>query len=147
LAEGIVECVVQHRGANTEKGLHGCSAPAHLLKVVTCPSWRIVLSKGGDDHVDVHMSQDERDFERVCNRIKDEALDCRDRWQHLHDFKGAMARMQSVYAQTIHTAQGETHGFSFVDIPDIRKRQRDNCLEMQQLLYTAVTRPATVSFW
>ena len=34
MAEGIFECVIQHRGANVEKGLHGCPVPAHLLFLV-----------------------------------------------------------------------------------------------------------------
>ena len=34
MAEGILERVVQHRGANVEKGLHGRPVPAHLLFLV-----------------------------------------------------------------------------------------------------------------
>jgi hypothetical protein len=67
-------------------------------------SWRIVLDKGEDDHVAVHMPQNERDFERIVNRVKDEAAGCRDRWGHLHDFKASMARMHSIYSVTGHTA-------------------------------------------
>ena len=88
------------------------------------------------------MPQNERDFDRVVNRVKDEALDCRDRWQHLHDFKAAMARMQSIYSMTCHVSQGSTFRYCFLHIPDIRKRGRDNAMEMQQILYTAVTRPS-----
>ncbi len=118
------------------------AAPGADAWTASLPSWRVVLSRGDDDHTNVHMPQNDRDFERVCNRVKDEAIDCRDRWQHLHDFKAAMARMQSVYAMTVHTSQGSTHRFSFVNIPDIRKRERDKPQEMLQLLYTAATRPS-----
>ena len=34
MAEGILERVVQHRGANVEKGLHRRPVPAHLLSLV-----------------------------------------------------------------------------------------------------------------
>src|SRR4051794_20504100 len=34
MAKGILECVVQHCGADVEKGLHGRSVPAHLLSLV-----------------------------------------------------------------------------------------------------------------
>ena len=33
-----------------------------------------------------------------------------------------MAKLQSIYAQTAHTAQGSTHGNTFVDMADIRRR-------------------------
>jgi hypothetical protein len=56
--------------------------------------------KKGDDHVDVHMPQNESDFECIVNKVKDEAADCGERRGHLHDFKASMAWMQSVYAMT-----------------------------------------------
>lgn len=34
-------------------------------------------------------------------------------------------------------------GCTFVDVADIRRRQRYNLLEMKQLLYTAAARPTT----
>ena len=34
MAEGVLERVVQHRGANVEKGLRSRSVPAHLLFLV-----------------------------------------------------------------------------------------------------------------
>jgi hypothetical protein len=34
MAEGILERLVQHRGSNIEKGLHGRPVPAHLLFLV-----------------------------------------------------------------------------------------------------------------
>jgi hypothetical protein len=34
MAEGILECVIQHCGANVEKGLHGRPVPAHLLFLI-----------------------------------------------------------------------------------------------------------------
>jgi hypothetical protein len=34
MVEGILECVIQHCGANVEKGLHGRPVPAHLLRLI-----------------------------------------------------------------------------------------------------------------
>ena len=34
MAEGILERVIQDRGANVEKGLHGRPVPAHLLFLI-----------------------------------------------------------------------------------------------------------------
>jgi hypothetical protein len=34
MAEGIFECVIQHCGANVEKGLHSRPVPAHLLFLI-----------------------------------------------------------------------------------------------------------------
>ena len=50
--------------------------------------------------------------------------------------------MQAIYAMTVHTSQGSTFGHAFVDVGDIRRRERSNLLEMQQLLYVAATRPS-----
>jgi|HubBroStandDraft_2_1064218.scaffolds.fasta_scaffold1251414_2 hypothetical protein len=57
-----------------------------------------------------------------------------------------MAKLQSIYAQTAHTAQGSTHGNTFVDMADVHRRGPSNLLECKQLLYTALTRPTTGVF-
>ncbi len=67
----------------------------------------------------------------------------RSAWQkHLHDLKAAVARLQSVYAMTVHTSQGATFGGCFIDLPDIKRCGRSSLLEMQQMLYVAATRPS-----
>jgi exodeoxyribonuclease-5 len=106
------------------------------------PSWRIVLRRNDGAEIPMHMPSDERAFNDVVDRIKDEAADWRERWAHLHDFKSALARLQSVYAMTIHTSQGSTFRNVFLDVSDVKKRQGSNLLETQQLLYTGATRPS-----
>src|SRR5262249_49510588 len=106
------------------------------------PSWRVLLKRDDGENIPVHMPTDERAFNGIVDKVKDQALGCRDRGQHLHDFKSALARLQSVYAITIHTSQGSTFKNTFLDVADIRKRQSSNLLEMQQLLYTGATRPS-----
>lgn len=81
-------------------------------------------------------------FQRVVGRIKDEAADSRLRWKHLHDFQQSLAKLQSIYALTVHKSQGSTIGSVFLDLPDIRRREETNLLEARQMLYVAVTRPS-----
>jgi hypothetical protein len=104
------------------------------------PSWRVLLQRDDGEKIPVHMPADERTFNDTVDRVKNEAADCRDRWQHLHDFKSAIARLQSPYCLTVHSAQGSTFRNTWVHIPDIRRREKSNLLEFQQLLYTSMTR-------
>ena len=61
---------------------------------------------------------------------------------HLHEFQQSVAKLQSIYSLTVHTAQGGTFGSVFLDLQDIRRRERTNLLEAQQMMYVAVTRPS-----
>jgi exodeoxyribonuclease-5 len=106
------------------------------------PSWRALIQRGTEAPVEVHMPRGDRAYNTAIARLSDEALDCRDRWGDLHGFKSAMARMQAIYALTVHNSQGSTFGNAFVDIHDIRRRAQSNPLETQQMLYVAATRPS-----
>jgi len=106
------------------------------------PSWRITLRDDEGGEKTVHMHADEREFQRVVERIKDEAAESRVRWKHLHEFQQSLAQLQSVYCLTVHRSQGSTFQTTFLDLPDIRRREKTNLLEAQQMLYVAVTRPS-----
>ena len=106
------------------------------------PSWRITLRDEEGAEKTVHMHADESEFQRVVERIKDEAAESRLRWKHLHEFQQSLAQMQSVYCLTVHRSQGSTFQTVFLDLPDIRRREQTNLLEAQQMLYVAVTRPS-----
>lgn len=108
---------------------------------VGIPTWEIVLSKGGVE-AHVHMPREHRLVSEVTDRIVSEARIDRRRWIDLYEFKDALATLQSVYALTVHTAQGSTFGSVFLDVADIRRREKTNPLEMQQLLYVGATRPS-----
>jgi UvrD-like helicase C-terminal domain/AAA domain len=108
----------------------------------TIPSWRISLRDDEGAEKTVHMHADEREFQRVIERIKDEAAESRLRWKHLHEFQQCLAQLQSVYCLTVHRSQGSTFQTTFLDLPDIRRREKSNLLEAQQMLYVAVTRPS-----
>jgi exodeoxyribonuclease-5 len=109
--------------------------------VADVPSWAVKLRKDEGDTHEVHMIRDNGAYNRIVARIADEATDCRDRWGDHHSFKSALARLQSIYAMTVHTSQGSTFKNCFVDVGDIRRRVSSNVLEAQQLLYVAATRP------
>lgn len=109
--------------------------------VADVPSWAVKLRKDDGSKHEVHMIRDNGAYNKIIARIADEASDCRDRWGDHHSFKSSLARLQSVYAMTVHTSQGSTFKNCFVDIGDIRRRVSSNILETQQLLYVATTRP------
>ena len=104
------------------------------------PVWRLMLLNRYGSQQEVLMPADERLFRKVIDQIKDEAADCRLRWKHLHDFKSMFAQLQSIYSMTVHNSQGSMIQNCFVDLPDIRKREATDCLEMQKLCYVATTR-------
>jgi exodeoxyribonuclease-5 len=106
------------------------------------PTWVIRLRDRDGAEKIVHIPADDAAFQGVLSRIKEEAAITRIRWKHLHDFQSSLARLQSIYAMTVHTSQGSTHGTTFLDVPDIRLREKTNLLEMQQMLYVAATRPS-----
>ena len=106
------------------------------------PSWRITLRDDEGVEKSIHMHADEHEFQRVVERIKDEAAESRLRWKHLHEFQQSLAQLQSVYCLTVHRSQGSTFQTAFLDLPDIRRREKTNLLEAQQMLYVAVTRPS-----
>lgn len=111
------------------------------------PSWEVTLLRDNGDSETVHMPRNDRDVVRVTDRLAKEARTDKDRWGHLYGFKNSVARLQHVYALTIHTSQGSTFKSVFVDLPDIKKRMRDNIEEMKRLLYVAASRPTTGLFF
>ena len=111
-------------------------------KVSNIPSWKVTL-KDGDLKCDVHAPRDMDVYNEIVQRLKDEAKEFPLRWKDFHAFRESMAELQPIYALTTHNSQGSTLTNVFVDVADIRKRGKDNMLEMQQLFYVAVTRPTT----
>ena len=106
------------------------------------PTWLIRLRDTDGEEKTVHMAAEESEFQKVIARVKAEAEESRIRWKHLHEFQQSVAKLQSIYSLTVHTAQGGTFGSVFLDLQDIRRRERSNLLEAQQMMYVAVTRPS-----
>jgi energy-coupling factor transporter ATP-binding protein EcfA2 len=125
--------------ANLEVAVPQCEAIPPWSAVV--PTWRMsVRTDEGLDLV-VHMIRDEAAYHRAVKRIKDEAFEDRERWKDFQMFKSRFARMQGIYASTVHSAQGSTHGHIFLDMPEMRRWARADCLEAQRAMYVAMTRP------
>ncbi len=121
-------------------------AGPHFGWVASIPSWRLCVEPvGGGESIVIHAPRDLDQHKRVMERIIDEAQDWRDRWDHRRDFASAMGDLRHIYALTVHTSQGSTFGNVFIDVADIRKRERENLLECQQLYYVAMTRPTTAA--
>jgi exodeoxyribonuclease-5 len=118
---------------------HG-PCPSWLAEV---PSWLITGKRDNGEIIRIHMIRNRSAYEAARNRILAEAIDDRDRWGERRDFDSALADLQPIYAMTVHASQGSTFGTVFVDVRDIKGRMDDNLLEMQQLLYVALTRPST----
>lgn len=108
----------------------------------TVPSWQICLQDSDGNEKTVHMAAENSEFQKVIARLKGEAAESRLRWKHLHEFQQGLAQLQSIYALTVHKSQGSTVGTVFLDLPDMRRREKTNLLEAQQMLYVAVTRPS-----
>jgi exodeoxyribonuclease-5 len=92
---------------------------------------------------EAHMLRATQAYEAALKRIAREADTVPERWGDLHAMKQFFGNYQPVYARTVHTAQGETHKHTFLDVADIRQRAKGNPLEAQQLAYVGATRPTT----
>jgi exodeoxyribonuclease V len=106
------------------------------------PAWRMEIKKAHGCELVVYAPRDRNAVDEAIAKATDEARDFPEHWDHRQAFKTAMAEVQSIYAMTVHVSQGSTFRNAFVDVRNIRQRERSNLLEMQQLLYTAATRPS-----
>jgi exodeoxyribonuclease-5 len=105
------------------------------------PAWRMVVVGHDGVEREIHAPKSYEEKDRVLERAAKEARGDRDRWHHFYDFKNSLADLQPIYALTIHSSQGSTFRHVFLNIPDVRRRLRDNPLETKQLFYVAASRP------
>lgn len=106
------------------------------------PCWNLEVLKDDETKVKFVIPRDDRSYQKVLHRIKDEAGDVRERWGEFHALKQRIGQLQNIYAMTVHTSQGSTFRNVFVDVADIKRRVSSNILEAQQLFYVAATRPS-----
>lgn len=104
--------------------------------------WHVLVLKDDGTKVEIDIPREEKAYQRVLHRIKDEAGTSRERWGDYHALRQRIGQLQNIYAMTVHTSQGSTFRNVFVDVPDIRRRVQSNTLEAQQLFYVAATRPS-----
>jgi len=105
-------------------------------------TWKMKVQSDDGRKGTIHIASDNRTYNKVLDRLRDEAGHVRTRWKQFHDFQASLAQAQSIYALTTHCAEGSSFQNVFLDVADIRRRERDNLLEFQQMLYVAATRPS-----
>lgn len=106
------------------------------------PTWKMkVIAESGMDH-DFHVPRDMDRYRIALAELGDACKGGGESWDAYHEFKGAFINAQQCMALTIHNSQGSTFRFAFLDVPDVRRRVRDNEGEAKKLLYTGATRPS-----
>lgn len=130
--EGIVQSIKQGTltrmfGANRERF------------TVSVPIWDAVVKCDDGRQVECAMIRDEKGYKRAENDVRSWCKAGND-WRPFFRFKEEFVDLRPLYALTVHSAQGSTFKHAFIDVDDIAKREHDNLLEFQQLLYVAVTR-------
>jgi exodeoxyribonuclease-5 len=104
------------------------------------PVWKVTL-EGGEAGVVCTMPQNQDDVRALDRLLVSEAKTNSKRWFDRFSWQDTVADLRHVYALTVHSSQGSTFDNCFVDVRDCSKIERSRPLEMQQLLYVAVTRP------
>jgi len=114
------------------------------------PTWKITLRgktpENNETEVTAHMVSDDAALRATDGRLLRETKADGARWKHRFGFNNALLNLTAIYAMTVHTSQGSTFKNAFVDIGDIRCRERDCLLESQQLSYVALTRATDMVF-
>lgn len=106
------------------------------------PTWKMkVIAESGMDH-DFHVPRDMDRYRIALAELGDACKGGGESWDAYHEFKAAFINAQQCMALTIHNSQGSTFRFAFLDVPDVRRRVRDNEGEAKKLLYTGATRPS-----
>ena len=103
---------------------------------VPLPTWHLALRNDNGGEVEVHMVRDEAAYKAVIAKLIDEM-----RWREYHRIKASLANLQSIYASTVHTAQGSTIRNCFLDVGEMRRWSRSALLESQRACYVGATRP------
>lgn len=131
--EGIVQSIdagtITHTfGANRERF------------TVSVPVWEVIVECDDARRVDCLLVKDDKAYKRAENELREWCRAGSD-WRPFFRFKEDFVDLRPLYALTVHSSQGSTFKHAIVDIDDIAKREPQNLLEFQQLLYVAVTRP------
>ena len=96
----------------------------------------------------LHEDSDKH-FSMLQNTLKNAALSAKPQgrgkaWKAFYDFRNIFADTAYNYAITVHKSQGSTYNNAFVCYSDIIVNPK--IIEMQRILYTAVTRPKDTLF-
>lgn len=105
--------------------------------------YRITLQddRGKKFDVPVMHPESERKFRRRCDFLSDQCRAKKRKWFSFWNFHDTFIVLRPAHALTVHKAQGQTFGCTFVNSKDIMKNK--NNVERAQLGYTAMSRPTT----
>ena len=109
---------------------------------VNIPTWLMIVRRDDGFIFEIHLDRVRKDFLKASNLVKTAAPNVHGGWKNFHQFKTKIAKVQSVYAMTVHCSQGSTFGSVFLDLGDIRRCASRRPLECKQMLYVAATRPS-----
>ncbi len=114
------------------------------IKYYDCKVERLYESSGSYNIKILHEESIKR-YESILNSLKNIAISAPAKlkpksWSSFYKFKESFADVSYNYAITCHKAQGSTYDNAFVCYSDITVNP--NIVEMQRILYTAVTRPS-----
>lgn len=126
----------EYKGGRTAAGKEQYDIPAWTAELDV---WAVMLESRAGKVVETNIAKDDRELKAINDELVGEARANSRRWHEYFDFQDKIARLQSVYAMTVHCSQGSTFGNAFVDIEDCSRNPRT--AEMLQLLYVATTRP------
>ena len=86
----------------------------------------------------LHEEEEER-YREALERKKEAAVEDPSGWEAYYELKEYFAKVDYVYAMTVHKAQGSTFETGYVDWRDVTYRSGE---QEKPLLYVAVTRPS-----
>lgn len=114
---------------------------------IAIPSWTARTDKG----YAIRIIRDRKSYNDALGIVRKkcngwQTLEGQGAYGHVVAFQDAFGRLSANYAMTVHTSQGSTFRCEFMDTNDILKRQKDNLLEAQQLVYVGLTRPTDMVF-
>jgi energy-coupling factor transporter ATP-binding protein EcfA2 len=104
-------------------------------------AWRMKVVTDEGLSTEIEIVRDEKKYLAIEAGIKGAARFDGGRWRDYHHLREHFAQCQAIYASTVHTSQGSTHKWVFLDIPEMRRWARANALEAQRGMYVAITRP------
>jgi len=134
----ITRGVVSYRFDQHEAEAGKQAVPAFVFDM---PVWKVGLHHGTHSEVVCDLPINPQDAIGLDRRLVSEAKVNRSRWFERFTWLESIADLRSVYAMTCHSSQGSTFDNVFLDVRDCSKIEMFRPMEMQQLLYVAVTRP------
>ena len=122
---------------------------AKKLKYYDCTVERVYDDAAAEFNIRILHEDSDKRYQMLLNQLKNMALSTKKAkkgmaWKAYYDFMSNFAQTSYNYAITCHKSQGSTYNNAFVCYTDIAANTK--IVEMQRILYTAVTRPSDTLF-